>query len=304
MDRCETYTELISASLDGALTEAEQRRLEAHLASCPACRALMRDLEGIHAALADLPAAEPPARLAEGVMERIRAEGSKVISFPKRAMSSRWRQWRSLGAMAAVFAVVVVGAVGLGLNGLVAPDTASGEGVGGAYTSPAPADGYAVGADGAEEGPNVAPALREAQEDTEPGAAAEEPSAGQSAKDTPEDTSPAPNGVTAFTSGQEDNASAATETGALTRVAEESLTWTEVQMADRGDGLILWNGEDDSLDLVSLGRSENGQYYLAGLYQSGDGEPALLRRYAIPLEGGEVLNDQDDPAAFAEAAGE
>src|SRR5699024_3962718 len=124
---------LISASLDGALTEAEQRRLEAHLASCPACRALMRDLEGIHAALADLPAAEPPARLAEGVMERIRAEGSKVISFPKRAMSSRWRQWRSLGAMAAVFAVVVVGAVGLGLNGLVAPDTASGEGVGGAY---------------------------------------------------------------------------------------------------------------------------------------------------------------------------
>ena len=32
MDRCETYTELISASRDGALTEAEQRRLEAHLA--------------------------------------------------------------------------------------------------------------------------------------------------------------------------------------------------------------------------------------------------------------------------------
>ena len=301
MDRCETYTELISASLDGALTEAEQRRLEAHLASCPACRALMRDLEGIHAALADLPAAEPPARLAEGVMERIRAEGSKVISFPKRAMSSRWRQWRSLGAMAAVFAVVVVGAVGLGLNGLVAPDTASGEGVGGAYTSPAPADGYTAGVDG---GSDLSPALREAQDDAELDAAAEEPSAGQSAKDTPEDTSPAPNSVTAFTSGQEDTVSAATETGAITRVVEESLTWTEVQMADRGDGLILWNGEDDSLYLVSLGRSENGQYYLAGLYQSGDGEPALLRRYAIPLEGGEVLNDQDDPAAFAEAAGE
>ena len=38
MDRCERYTDLISARLDGELTGEEERELEAHLACCPACR--------------------------------------------------------------------------------------------------------------------------------------------------------------------------------------------------------------------------------------------------------------------------
>ena len=41
MANCEQYWDLISYSLDGALTEEEQRRLDRHLAQCPQCRACL-----------------------------------------------------------------------------------------------------------------------------------------------------------------------------------------------------------------------------------------------------------------------
>ena len=36
---CDKYLELLSARLDGALTEEEERELEGHLSRCPAVRA-------------------------------------------------------------------------------------------------------------------------------------------------------------------------------------------------------------------------------------------------------------------------
>ena len=47
----EDYIELISAAVDGALTEEETLRLQSHLAQCADCRSLLRDLQDLHAAL-------------------------------------------------------------------------------------------------------------------------------------------------------------------------------------------------------------------------------------------------------------
>ena len=139
MDRCEHYTELISASLDGALTAAQQTELEAHLVQCAPCRALLADLKELQDVLEEslppqeppeapalphchLHNQEPPEALSQGVMERIRAD-SAPIPFPvkKRGVS---RQWRSLGALAAVFTLVLAGAVGLRMQDLAQPDVA------------------------------------------------------------------------------------------------------------------------------------------------------------------------------------
>lgn len=101
---CDDALELISAQLDGPLSEEEQARLEEHLSACPACRALSADLAVLHGELPQL-AAQPPAGLKQEVMDKIRA--SKVTPFQSR--KRQWR-WRSLASLAAVAALVLVGA--------------------------------------------------------------------------------------------------------------------------------------------------------------------------------------------------
>ena len=56
----EEYVELISAAVDGTLTEAEAARLQSHLAQCADCRGLLRDMQNLHAALCSLPRRSPP----------------------------------------------------------------------------------------------------------------------------------------------------------------------------------------------------------------------------------------------------
>lgn len=101
---CDEALELISARLDGPLSQEEHTRLEEHLSACPACRALADDLDTLHRELPGL-AAQPPAGLKEGVMDQIHA--SKVTPFQSK--KRQWR-WRSLASLAAVAALVLVGA--------------------------------------------------------------------------------------------------------------------------------------------------------------------------------------------------
>lgn len=62
---CERPRELFSAYLEGALEPALRRAVEDHLATCPACRALMATLRRVNDTLADWPELEPsPALLA------------------------------------------------------------------------------------------------------------------------------------------------------------------------------------------------------------------------------------------------
>lgn len=99
---CDTALELISAKLDGELTDREAVGLEEHLAACPGCRALAADLGGIHDALGGLELIEPPVGLTDGVLRQISA--GKV-----RPLAS-WRRW---GAIAAAFALVLLGSFGV-----------------------------------------------------------------------------------------------------------------------------------------------------------------------------------------------
>ena len=107
MAHCDEYMELISASLDGALSPAEAEKLNAHLAQCPECRALSEELTALHAALSDLPPVEVPSGLTERIMAAVAAE--QVLPFTpaeKKKSSIRWQRWL---ASAAVLAVVLLG---------------------------------------------------------------------------------------------------------------------------------------------------------------------------------------------------
>ena len=94
---CEHYLDLISARLDGELSAGEQAELDSHLQECPACRAIAKELEGLHSALADLGKASAPTELSRRVMSKINAE---------QQTKSR-RIFRSLLSLAACLALCV-----------------------------------------------------------------------------------------------------------------------------------------------------------------------------------------------------
>ena len=70
---CDTALEMMSAMLDGELTQQEQQMLQAHLDACESCRAVYAELAAMDAALRD-DQTEPPAALRGNVMAAIRAE--------------------------------------------------------------------------------------------------------------------------------------------------------------------------------------------------------------------------------------
>lgn len=108
MAYCNEYTELISAAVDGALSPAQQEMLETHLASCPDCAALFRELSALHAALEDLPCMEPPAELKSRILEEVAQEKLLPFSPPeKKGLSRHSQRWL---ATAAALALVVFGA--------------------------------------------------------------------------------------------------------------------------------------------------------------------------------------------------
>ena len=116
MRNCDEILDLISASLDGALTTEEQTTLDVHLASCPACSALYTELCGLHTAAAELEELPAPAGFAEAVMAAIAAQPAQdqsdnVIPFSaKRKTRALWTKW---AATAAAVAIVVLGAVSI-----------------------------------------------------------------------------------------------------------------------------------------------------------------------------------------------
>ena len=79
MTRCADVETLIALRIDGAATPAEDARLDAHLAACADCRALLEAETAVDAALsARLGGAEPPAAFDAAIRARIRAERRAV----------------------------------------------------------------------------------------------------------------------------------------------------------------------------------------------------------------------------------
>lgn len=72
MDACREYEGLISAFIDGEITEPERVKLMEHMAACPACQSYFDDQIAIHDALTGLEA-QAPSDFSEQVMARVRA---------------------------------------------------------------------------------------------------------------------------------------------------------------------------------------------------------------------------------------
>ena len=104
MEFCRDTQLYLSLKLDGMLEPEEARALEAHLAQCPRCRALERELSAIHTALPELEEYEAPEGFARSVMERVEALERK----PKVVPLFRRPQVRALMGLAAC-AVLCVG---------------------------------------------------------------------------------------------------------------------------------------------------------------------------------------------------
>lgn len=102
MKYCEEYAALISAWLDGELNEEETGRLQAHLFTCPGCRAYLADLKAMGRAFPTLEEVEVPEGFTASVMDRVRAQ---TPPEKKRVSHTLWRRW---GAWACCLALLVL----------------------------------------------------------------------------------------------------------------------------------------------------------------------------------------------------
>lgn len=120
---CEQYTELISAAVDDALSSEEELILDEHLAVCPRCRSLLKELSVLDVALGEC-SAEVPEGFSQRVMEAVQAE--EAAKQPVKKSGGKWKNYL---ATAAVLVLVVAGGSQLlqgNLNGNT-PPPASGD---------------------------------------------------------------------------------------------------------------------------------------------------------------------------------
>jgi len=103
MKECEEFAPLLSAFVDGELTEGERAEVLAHVSECEKCRRLLGELTALHAALGELEDEDVPAGFTEGVMAAVRAE--KAAAKPQVKKRSTWRRWMPMAACAAIVAL-------------------------------------------------------------------------------------------------------------------------------------------------------------------------------------------------------
>lgn len=103
MKECEEFAPLLSAFVDGELTEEERAEVLAHVSECEKCRRLLGELTALHAALGELEDEDVPAGFTEGVMAAVRAE--KAAKKPQTKKRSAWRRWMPMAACAAIVAL-------------------------------------------------------------------------------------------------------------------------------------------------------------------------------------------------------
>lgn len=116
MKYCDDYAALLDLFIDGELSPAEMADVQAHLDTCPGCRAYVDDALALRAAFPDLEDTAVPQGFAEGVMAAVRAQAA-----PRKRQLSKL-----LLPLAACCAVVLlVRGVGLGGGKFGAASTAA-----------------------------------------------------------------------------------------------------------------------------------------------------------------------------------
>lgn len=162
---CSEYRELISASLDGALTPEEQEKLDAHLSECPDCRTMWEQLSALEPELMEL--SEP----SEGFADRVLAAAETLeqdvpfTNLPqdrkpgKETLRRVNAWWKPIGVIAACCVFVLGGGwfvTHMWNAGSAAPsETAQATGKAEEYSAAAGADDAAALPDSDEERPVV-----------------------------------------------------------------------------------------------------------------------------------------------------
>lgn len=98
---CSEVLTLLSGHIDSSNTEQEEAALQAHLAECADCRALLKAYEDIDANVAEL-SVPAPEGLVSSVMEKIKEPAKTKTRSP----------WRSLGVSAGLVAAVLALVIG------------------------------------------------------------------------------------------------------------------------------------------------------------------------------------------------
>lgn len=121
------YVELASASVDGEVTDAEQRELDAHLTSCPSCRAFVAEADRLRRRLLVQPAdVVGPGEVAPVLAAVHRADRRADARLLRRAARS--------GLVAAALLLVVALAVSVRSPSDPSPAQVSATGEGGGVT--------------------------------------------------------------------------------------------------------------------------------------------------------------------------
>jgi hypothetical protein len=142
---CESQREALGDYVDGALSPEARDRLEQHLASCEACRALAADLKRIRQGASDLPPAKPSDRVWMRIATELESRGAvQPAGSPRRSHAAgglgAWfrRLAAPVPALAAAVVLLAVVAGYLALSrGPAAPAGSK------TVQSPIPADGSA-----------------------------------------------------------------------------------------------------------------------------------------------------------------
>jgi hypothetical protein len=116
------WTDQLSGYLDGELDPASRRRLEAHLAGCPACAAVRDDLARLIAAAPGYRGSPPASDLWPSIAAEL--ERGRVTPISRARVPQRWRLAPYL--IAAGLAAVMVGGGALWLRWQASPETVAG----------------------------------------------------------------------------------------------------------------------------------------------------------------------------------
>jgi hypothetical protein len=107
---CAAFDERLADYLEGELDFAARREVEAHVASCVRCAALLRDLEHIRASAAELPELTPSTDLWGGIARRIDTPVLPLTRPAPNVVASRRNfDWARRAAVAAALVAVTAG---------------------------------------------------------------------------------------------------------------------------------------------------------------------------------------------------
>ena len=100
MSDCREIQELISALIDGKVSEKEKAEVYAHVEKCPECKAMLEAFTAVSESLSELE--DVPEGLHEDIMRRVKSENIK-----------RKTPWKKIIPLAACLALVIFGAFSL-----------------------------------------------------------------------------------------------------------------------------------------------------------------------------------------------